>query len=346
MSEMQNYQIFETGTVDSALATACLSANGLRPDHAVLMLPHGSQSRVGWETRRLYYALALTEQGEFSTRPVLRGESLDDHRQLLPVTRIFSFGNCNVACPYCKRDCQFIGDDGKPIVAIRVPVMELFGLAEGAQARGEIVRFSGGDPVLFPRETLAISQYLWQRYEARTSIAHNGTGPDWVRRLLPYLSSAAIDLKAVPEKIGAVMGVNPVLGRRLFEKTLETQRLISDDGRALLDVRTPIFGDTTFEEMSRLAAEIERLDPARTFWTWRLYKPVQGCDWSVPEKTRVFDMMCEISAAIPRHWIGVRAKWQKGGMVYYLGGEVVNHDEQARMSDDEKAGSGNLVVCA
>jgi pyruvate formate lyase activating enzyme len=340
------YLIHEPGEVELSLAEECLRAQDLRPDHTVLMLPFGSKGRVGFETRRLYFALALDSRGKFNSEPALRGRSLDDHRQLLPVTRIVSFGDCNVACPYCKRDCQFLGDDGKPIVAVRVPALDLFGLAEGAVARGETARFSGGDPVLFPRETLAISEYLSRRHGAKTSIAHNGSGPGWVRRILPYLSSAAIDLKAVPEKMGRVMGVSSDLGARIFQLSLETQRIISEAGNCLLDVRTPVFGDTPLAEMQRLGEHISGLDPSATFWTWRMYKPVLGCDWAVPEKERMFEMMATVSEAMPRHWIGVRAKWQKGGMVYFRAGRQVNSEESGSISDAEARGSGNLPATA
>lgn len=336
------HQVFGGGEVDATLVGEVLARQGLSMGHTVLMLPYGANNRIGFETRRLYFALALTgATGRFNTEPVLRGSSLDDQKSLLPVTRIFSFGDCNVACPYCKRDCQFLGDDGKPIVAVRLPVIELFKLAEAAHARGETVRFSGGDPVLFPKETVAVSEYMARKYGAKTSIAHNGTGPAWVRKILPYLESAAIDLKAVPEKIGAVMGVSREQGEKLYKLTLQTQQLIADAGTCLLDVRTPVFGDTPLEDMLRLGEEVARLDPSVTFWTWRMYKAVEGCEWPTPEKERMFEMMATVSSRMPDHWIGVRAKWEKGGMIYFKGGHQVNHEE---IDDAEARGSGNRLA--
>lgn len=329
--------------LNNALANEVLLKNGLTQESNVLMLPYGEVGRIGAETRRLYFALALNAQKRFNILPILQGGSIDEAPQL-PVTRLLSFGDCNVQCPYCKRDMQFIGDDGKPIAATRIPVLNLFQMAEAAHARGETVRFSGGDPMKFPRETLAVSEYMLRLYGASVSIAHNGTGPAWVKKMIPYLSSAAVDLKAVPEKMGGVMGITQERGKRMYELSLETQALIAEADTCLLDVRTPVFGDTPVEEMLRLATDIRKLNPETSFWTWRMYKPVQGCTWSAPEKERMFQMMAQASATMPNHWIGIRAKWERGGMVYYKNGRCVNPHEAAKIDTHEATGSGNVHV--
>ena len=338
-------QIFKPAPVDEKLMAAVLQEYNLDPKKQIPMLPHGRDAVVGKETRQLYFGFALTEDSTvLNPKPILRGDSsLAASQVLLPTTRIVSFGDCNVACPYCKRDCQFIDSAGNVIAAVNIHVSQLFGLAEGAVARGEMVRYSGGDPVLFPRETLAVAEYLWKRHNKKVSIAHNGSGTAWVARLSPYLSSAAIDLKAVPPKMGHIMGVKGSLGERLYQKSLQTQRVVTDAG-ALLDVRTPVFGDTTETEMMSLAADIAKNDIARTFWTWRMYKKVEGCDWTVPEKESIFAMMERVSAAYPALWMGVRAKWQRGGMVYLREGAIINHVEAAKITDIEASGSGNFVV--
>lgn len=331
------YTIFEPGEVDEAAYQAACEKYKLQPDSKVAMLPYGGHKKVGWETRRLYFDLARGEDGTFNGAPVLRPTiaGVPD----LPITRIFSFGECNVSCGYCKRDLQFRDDQGAVIVATDVALRDLFALAEGAETRGETVRFSGGDPVMFPHQTLAIADYMADRHGAKVSIAHNGSGTRWVERLAPRLSSAAIDLKAVPERMGHVMGVDQAMGERIFRHSLETQRVLSDAG-VTLDVRTPIFGDTTIDDMRRLAEAVTANDPAHTFWTWRLYKAVHGCDWIVPDKEQVFEMLDKVSAEFPDHWMGVRAKWERGGMAYWLGGQRLTPME---MDDSEVRGSGNNI---
>lgn len=335
-------KVFDPRTVDETLMKDCLEQRGVPLDKEIPMLPHGREGIVGKETRQLYFGLAVAPDGTFNAEPVLQGSSFEDGKKM-PVTRIFSFGDCNVACPYCKRDCQFIDSEGNIIAAVDTLVTSLFGLAEGALARNEIVRFSGGDPVMFPKVTLAIATYLLERHGEKSSIAHNGSGTAWARRLAPFLSSAAIDLKATPEKMGTIMGIADGQGERFYKKSLETQKIITGAG-AILDVRTPVFGNTSRAAMMRLGEDICENDPALTFWTWRMYKPVKGCDWLVPEKEGVFADLQAVSEAFPDHWMGIRAKWQKGGMLYYRGGEVVNDFEAQKISDQEKSGSGNFEV--
>jgi len=337
---MTSYQIFQPGQIDEALFRAACAEFRLDPDGSAFMLPYGDNSKVGWETRRLYFDLARGEDGLFNTKPVLR--AVPDVRSALPVTRIFSFGKCNVSCPYCKRDCQFRDENGNIIVATHVLLRDLFGLADGAHERGETVRFSGGDPVVFPKETLAIGKYMRERHGAKVSIAHNGSGPAWVRKLAPDLSSAAIDLKAVPERMGAVMGVGGSLGERIYKLSEETQRILCEHD-VILDVRTPIFGDTSLDEMRRLAETVARNNLRTTFWTWRLYKAVHGCDWEIPQKERVFEMLDRISEEFPLYWMGVRAKWERGGMMYWLNGTRITPME---FDDREERGSGNIQKAA
>jgi len=220
-------------------------------------------------------------------------------------------------------------------------------MAERAVKFNEVIRFSGGDPVVFKKICLAISAYVSELYGRKTSIAHNGSGPEWVKAMLPFLDSAAIDLKAVPEKLGETMGVSPSAGLKLYQRSLETQALFSsaelNTNGAILDVRTPVFGNTSLDEMIRLGSEVAKSDPKIAFWTWRLYKSVHGCDWPVPEKDKVVAMLKKVSATYPDHWMGIRAKWHGGGMLYFRSGNIVNPEE--RLDVDEISGSGNRDGC-
>ncbi len=343
----KRYRIFEPGRVEMDLLAEVAGKFRLGPDSPVSMLPYGQLPdgtlKIGAETRRLYFHFAV--DGDCFVPGTELVKSSEEWKEA-PVTRIISFGKCNVSCPYCKRDCQFLGDDGLPIIAQPVLLAEVVALCEGAVGRGEIVRFSGGDPVTFPTVTLAISEYLYRRYGVKTSIAHNGSGPAWARKMAPYLGSAAIDLKGVPEKIGGIMGIEAVRGELFYKNSLETQGALSRAG-VLTDVRTPVFGDTSVDEMRRLAQDIYRVNDLRyTFWTWRQYKPVQGCDWSAPTRDGVIEMMKMVSRDIPALWLGIRAKWDKGGMIYVKAGEVRQKTADTLAVDMRDFGSGNLIEVA
>lgn len=324
--------------------------HNLTPDTPVSVLPFVGM--IGKEIRHLYFQQALDENNLFRTNSELTkipdGEKVLHHLQ---VTRLFSFGECNALCPYCKRDMQFIDDNGNVLANTTTPLINLFRMAEGAVLRGEVVRFSGGDPVLFPKVCYAIGQYVEAIGGKGVSIAHNGSGPGFVRNLLPLMSSAAIDIKAHPRYIHTVLGLSEREGINHFNNSLKTQRLfhnpLTNPNGAVLDVRTPVFGphddptvpQTTVNDMLDLGSYItENNDPTRTFWTWRMYKEVKGCNWTPPNLQATLDMMEIVSKKYPQQWMGIRAKWHGGGMLYFHNGKCVN---PSKVSDKEHAGSGN-----
>ncbi len=308
-------EIYRPGRVDAKLLKDVLGEFNLAPENEILMLPHGDV--IARECRHLYFWGAVDEKTQKMGICLAQNEDI-------PKTRIISVGRCNAACPYCKRDCQFITGDGVPIAAVPVSLLDIAAICEGAVARNEIPRFSGGDPVMYHKQVLALAKYLFKRHGVRSSIAHNGSASAWVTQMIPYLSSAAIDLKAVPEKIGEIMGVGS-RGPVMYQRSLDTQHSLSSAG-VFLDVRTPVFGDTSIEEMFRLAGDIIRVNSlSHTFWTWRLYKPVMGCEFQVPDRDIVVGMMKEISVSCPNLWMGLRAKWVSGGMLFVRNGEGGNN---------------------
>lgn len=341
------YDLYGPGEIQLDLWDQIAKKYRIDPRKLVPILQHGKTTladgtkipRVFWEPRQLYFGQAV-QNGQLRSDPII------DDRVKLQTTRIISWGTCNVHCPYCKRDCQFIGSDGNAIESIMVPLNEVLSACVGAHLRGEIVRFSGGDPVMFQRETLAIAEYMDTVFAAKVSIAHNGSGTKWVERLLPFLSSAAIDLKGTPEQIGKIMGIPVEKGPMMYQRSLHTQRIVSQGG-VLLDVRTPVFGDTSLEDMMSLAADICSVNElSYTFWTWRLYKAVEGCDFEIPNLERVYEMMIKVSKTFPKLWLGVRAKWQRGGMVYIREGRIITASVDSDGTDSEKSGSGNTEVLA
>lgn len=333
-----------------------LSKYNLQPNTMVSVLPF--RDKVGRETRNLYYHLAIDEDtGRFSNETKLSLSEISDKDlvQHMPTTRLFSFGECNALCPYCKRDMQFIDSNGVPMATGYTSLENLFGLAEAAVRDGEIVRFSGGDPVLFPKICYAIGEYINTVHGAFCSIAHNGSGVGFVRKLLPYMSCAAIDIKAPIRYYHTVLGLSEREGKLHFNNAVKCHALFNskdtNPNGAILDIRTPIFGahedpnvpQTSLSDMMELGAFVSQNDPSLTFWTWRLYKEVVGCEWTVPNVDDVLLMIQKVSEAYPNHWMGVRAKWHGGGMMYFKGGKHINRHHE--IDTFEKAGSGNTGEC-
>ena len=100
---------------------------------------------------------------------------------------IISMGACNYNCPYCKRDGQFKGNGNSILNAYDVAMDEIFGVIDKHVAAGHRIRLSGGDPCMFPAESLQIAKYCWDKHGQKISLAHNGSSPSLISSLLPYL---------------------------------------------------------------------------------------------------------------------------------------------------------------
>lgn len=231
--------------------------------------------------------------------------------------RIISFGACNFHCSYCKRDGAFVTKSGDIISSIEASEAELLSVCDDAVAKGQVVRISGGDPVMFPAMSMRIAEYVFEKFGKKISIAHNGSSPALIRKLLPYLESAAIDLKAPISEMGARIGLEQKFGEKMYQRSLQVQDALSDTG-ILVDVRTPIFATTTLDDMLQLAEDIMKGGNNKNeFWTWRMYSPIRGCDWLPPKKDAVIWMIKEVKKLYPKLKIGLRAKWEPNGFLYF-----------------------------
>jgi len=257
----------------------------------------------------------LTHRGEIGgeIRPIY---FLKHFGMPVPQARIMSFGACNFACPYCKRDGQFRGSDGSIITSIAASWTDIESVVRDAVAKGQTVRLSGGDPVMFPSESERIAR-LVKELGGVFSMAHNGSSPRFALKMADCgLHSAAIDLKSTRRGYGEAIGNSCKQGRMSYDRSLETQRVLAGRG-VYVDVRTPVFGHTSLDDMLELASDISKASGHRTFWTWRLYKPVQGCDWSAPDQNSVTWMIHQVKAEFPSLPIGLRAKWEPEGFLYF-----------------------------
>ena len=222
---------------------------------------------------------------------------------------IVSFGSCNYHCPYCKRDCQFIDDAGNVINTRQIGFDELVELIEPEIQKGRRVRLSGGDPVAYPEESLRIAQYVMNKYGQKISIAHNGSSYGLVKSLIKYLEYIAVDFKAFDkERLVKITGVaKPVMDQ---DKILK----ICEENGVIVDIRTPIFGDTTLEELTNIAEVISKYH--NVFWTLRKYNKVQGCDFVVPNMEDVTEIAKELKKRFPNLHIGTRNYWKGGFEIF------------------------------
>lgn len=226
-------------------------------------------------------------------------------------TRIVSFGTCNFHCGYCKRDGQFTDGNGNIVRSVPVSMEEIKKILTPALEKGERIRLSGGDPVMFPIESLEIAKWAFNEYGQKISIAHNGSSLRFIKSIAPYLEYAAIDLKGYSSKeLAYRASISETAGEYMLKSTLEVQDFLSRSG-VLVDVRTPIFGDTPLDGVFKMAEMITADgDSSKEFWTLRAYKKVRGCDWLEPSQNTMYEWAKMVSLEFPQLPIGLRLKWE------------------------------------
>lgn len=222
---------------------------------------------------------------------------------------IVSFGACNFHCPYCKRDCQYIDNQGNVIATRDVSMEELKQMIDIEIAKGRRVRLSGGDPCSFPKQSLEIAKYVFEKYGEKISIAHNGSDLEFVKSLVPFLEYVAIDYKAYNfQDMQKITGIkNPKMQQEEIIK-------LCSENNIIVDLRTPVFGDTEKEQLQGIAELISNYE--NVFWTLRKYNQVQGCDFPVPEMDFVVKLAKFIKNKYPVVKIGTRNYWKGGFEIY------------------------------
>lgn len=222
---------------------------------------------------------------------------------------IVSFGGCNFNCPYCKRDCQYIDSNGNVIKSRNITMKELKAMIDEEIARGRRIRLSGGDPSAFPKQSKEIAEYVFNEYGQKISIAHNGSNFKFVESIIQYLEYIAMDYKAFyPENIKKITGIK--------NAKMQQEDIINlcKEYDVLVDVRTPIFGNTDIKELREIAKQISK--HKNVFWTLRKYNQVKGCDFEVCDMDYVVEIAKQLKSEFPDLKIGTRNYWKGGFEIY------------------------------
>jgi len=238
-------------------------------------------------------------------------------------TRIVSFGSCNFHCDYCKRDGQQVNSDGTIVRSVTINNDAIFSRLKDYAKDGERIRLSGGDPVMHPKDSLAIARFM-DRLGHKISMAHNGSSLHFSEMMLQYMDYVAIDLKGdTPEELAYRSGISETAGKRMLESTLAVQDMFSSND-VLVDVRTPVFGDTSLDQLFRMAELILKGgNNSKEFWTLRKYNAVRHCDWLEPRGETLSEWARMVSEKFPELPIGIREKWSNSGFTILKNGKEI-----------------------
>jgi pyruvate formate lyase activating enzyme len=245
---------------------------------------------------------------------------------------IISFGSCNLNCPYCKRAGQFRDENGKTIKLRETNWTTLQKLIDNAIQQGKRIRLSGGDPCMYPDESLHIAKYILNTYGQKVSVAHNGTSLKYVERMAKYVEYVAIDFKGgYPETYSKRAAISELQAAKYIN---ETKKIIEfcANCNILIDIRTCVFNDTEWSELQKIADFINSLNASNVFWTLRQYSLVPTCDLLPIELGKLQSIAMKLNNNYPLIKIGIRSKWL-GSNFYIL--------QQSKQQKNRK----DVVVC-
>ena len=237
--------------------------------------------------------------------------------------RIFSFGRCNYSCPYCKRN-GYNKENLDIEWAVDIDEADFMDKVDEAIDFKEVVRLSGGDPVCYPEFSRKVLKYV-KSQGGITSIAHNGSGPEFVKSIAPYLDFASIDFKANNyQELAKIAGISEENAKSSFERTVKTIDILSDFG-VYTDIRTCVFDTTKLEDLQEIGKLITQNGKNdNKFWTLRTFSNIEEYEKNPKSKEEMQKLALDLSSDFSKLKIGLRDKWAPGGFSYYLNGQQVD----------------------
>lgn len=260
------------------------------------------------ETRKSYFLKAF-------------GEQVQD-------MKIIPFGKCNYSCPYCKRK-GYEKNDGIIDGSVEVSETEIFSAVNEAIKNNQIVRLSGGDPICYPELSFRLLKYA-KELNGNTSIAHNGTGPNFVESLIKadILDSISVDFKASnPELLSKIAGISLEQSKVMWNNNLKTLQVLKDNPQVKTDIRTCVFSNTNLDELLKIGNIIKENSNNSVFWTLRIYSIIDNYLQTTMSADDMKNIAIFLSKNIPDLKIGIRLKWDNGNFFYYMNGQLIDNFE-------------------
>lgn len=155
-------------------------------------------------------------------------------------------------------------------------------------------------------------------------MAHNGSSPTLIKHLVDnhLLDSLSVDLKAeTPEKLAKIAGISSSQSIIMWNKTIQTLRVLKYATDVKVDIRTCVFNDTNFEELLKIGEIIQKNSNENVFWTLRKYSIVDNFSTETKDTESMKKLAQLLSSQLPNLRIGIRVKWDNGAFFYYMNGK-------------------------
>lgn len=201
------------------------------------------------------YIVHMTEANVVCRVPLsLRGKPIS----------VISLGICNFKCPYC-----YIGGGvprhANPMIfpharLVSIKTVEKFIVTQAE--KGNIIKISGGEPTILPELTDRLIQVA-KDHGARVFLDSTGWNPETIKMLINKIDLLALDIKGPKRCVEKITGTN----RSLCWDSVIRSISIARNQDCVLEIRTPIFGFTNYEDL----LELVHLIPKQAFWVIRRF---------------------------------------------------------------------------
>ena len=168
------------------------------------------------------------------------------------ISSVVFIGGCNLRCPFC-----YNLDLVLPELVGKIPDIPPEQIIEELKKRkGFIdgVSFTGGEPLLWPG-TPEFLRRIKEEVEIDIKIDTNGTLPDRLREILPFVDYISMDIKSSPEKYLFATGNNAG-----FEKVEESIEVIkkTEDYEFRTTMVPDIVGKDDLKEVCRKIKKVKK----------------------------------------------------------------------------------------
>ncbi len=176
---------------------------------------------------------------------------------------VIHLGRCNFNCGYCKPG-GFLPRAKKQVFpnSRKIPMNDVLAFVRNEALEGNLLKITGGEPTLDYAEVEAMIDCALA-HGGYVCLDSNGWNPDRLYSLGKKCHQIAIDIKGNRETVETITGRPPEIS---FDRAVESLRAISKlNGTKTIEVRTPIFSQTTISELCDVAEVI----PSNAYWILR-----------------------------------------------------------------------------
>lgn len=163
---------------------------------------------------------------------------------------------CNLKCPWCSN-----ADVARGLTARVVSVADIVEIVDHAKSFVDVLHVTGGEPTLQLNALKRLFKSVAEKVGLPVSLSTNGTMPEALRALSPFLYHVAIDIKAPldePRLYATVTGISERLAQKLVSRILESVKASLEVPN--VELRTTLVPDViSSEDVLKAAVRLEEI---------------------------------------------------------------------------------------